>query len=78
MKVQEIEIDKKLVTQVFVGNDEIEEENYRKEIEKLKMEKGNVVVFSSGNGNIGECFKYMLQFMKNKAQVNSWGNLIRK
>lgn len=71
MKVQEIEIDKILVTQVFVSNDEIEEENCRKEIEKLKMEKGNVVVFSSGNGNISECFKYMLQFMKNKAQVIS-------
>ena len=67
MKVQKSIIDNKTVTQVFLSK---EESKNKELIKELKQENQNVVLFLSGNKNIAESLKYMLQFMKNKVEVN--------
>lgn len=70
MKIQEEKIENRVVTQVFISQEEAEDEENQKKIEKLKKEKGNVVVFCAGNKDMEITLQGMLQVLRNNVTIN--------
>lgn len=69
MKVQKVNVDNKMVTQVFISKSEAEDITIQEKIKELKKEEINVVVFSAGEIDTAKTLKYMLQTMINTATV---------
>ena len=63
MKVNNVVIGKDRVTQVFLGAEEAEAKDIRKEIKGLKNENNRVVVFVGGQNEIMKSLKAMLQLV---------------
>lgn len=65
MKVQEMKINNKYVTHVYIGKDEFTIKEVKEKIDELKKEKREVVVFSGGSKDTSNALKQMLQIEKN-------------
>lgn len=66
MKIKENQIGNKKVMQIYLSKEEKENNKVQKEIEKIKKEKGNIVLFTSGDEKVEKALKDMIMIMKNQ------------
>lgn len=66
MKIKENQIENKKVMQIYLSKEEKENNKVQKEIEKIKKEKGNIVLFTSGDEKVEKALKDMIMIMKNQ------------
>ncbi len=65
MKVQEMKINNKCVTHIYIGKEESTIKEVKEKIDELKKENRKVVVFSGGSKDTKNTLKQMLQIEKN-------------
>lgn len=66
MKIKENQIENKKVMQIYLSKEEKENNAVQKKIEKMKKEKGNIVLFTSGDEEVEKALKDMIMIMKNQ------------
>lgn len=66
MKIKENQIENKKVMQIYLSKEEKENNEVQKKIEKIKKEKGNIVLFTSGDEEVEKALKDMIMIMKNQ------------
>lgn len=64
MKIKENQIENKKVIQIYLSEEEKENNEFQEKIEKIKKEKGNIVLFTSGDEEVEKALKDMIIIMK--------------
>lgn len=65
MKINKVNLENKEILQVYLTKEEKDREDIKCRIEQLKKENKNLVVFVSGNEEIINHLKYMIQYSCN-------------
>lgn len=64
MRISENQIENKKVMQIYLSKEEKENNEVQEKIEKIKKERGNIVLFTSGDEKVEEVLKNMIMIMK--------------
>lgn len=64
MIIRENQIENKKVMQIYLSKEEKENNEVQEKIEKIKKERGNIVLFTSGDEKVEEVLKNMIMIMK--------------